>query len=345
MPIKVLIVDDSALMRKHFSNLFIREGFVVDIARNGEEALSKAVEFQPDCITLDINMPVMDGMTCLAILRDLYSCPIIMVSSLTQKGALVTLEALTLGAADFVLKTGGTVSRDIADIEAPLIDKIHALTDAVKPVRAIRKVNSTAAPVPHNTSSNRKVDVVLIGVSTGGPKKLEQILTQLSPQFPAPIVIAQHMPASFTSALSSRLDGICPLPVMEAGNKTKLKRGCVYIAKGDSDVVFSKSGQDIFIRPVPSSPSFLWHPSVDRMVESALSCYEPMNMVCVQLTGMGYDGVQAMSKAFKGGAITIAESEKSAVVFGMPKELIEAGCASFTLDSHHISGKLNALCR
>lgn len=345
MTVKVLIVDDSALMRKLFTQLFEKEGFIVQVARNGEEALTKAVEFEPDCITLDINMPVMDGMTCLAMLKKLYPCPIIMVSSLTQKGATITLEALALGASDFVLKTGGTVSRDISDLEAPLINKIHALAKTGKPQRPTIKPPPvvTQKAVRHKTSV--PFEVVLVGVSTGGPKKLEHLVANLSPAFPIPIVISQHMPASFTSALAKRLDGISPLNVVEVNAKMPIKAGNVYLAKGDADLAFSKIGGEVSARPVPSSPSFLWHPSVDRMVDSALNCYKPLSMLCVQLTGMGCDGVAAMSKAFKEGATTIAESEATSVVFGMPKELIEAGCASFVLDSPKVASKLNALCR
>ena len=345
MSVKVLIVDDSALMRKLFTELFEKEGFIVRVARNGEEALTKAVEFEPDCITLDINMPVMDGMTCLAMLKKLYTCPIIMVSSLTQKGATITLEALALGASDFVLKTGGTVSRDISDLEIPLINKIHALTKTGKPQRPTTKTPPVVKQKVVRSNKNVPFEVVLVGVSTGGPKKLEHLVANLSPSFPAPVVISQHMPASFTNALAKRLDGLSPLSVVEVDNKMPVKPGTVYLAKGDADLAFSKVGKDVFARPVPSSPSFLWHPSIDRMVDSALTCYKPLSMLCVQLTGMGCDGVAAMSKAFKEGATTIAESEATSVVFGMPKELIEAGCASFVLDSPKVASKLNALCR
>ncbi|AEA99152.1 chemotaxis protein CheB [Alteromonas mediterranea] len=345
MSVKVLIVDDSALMRKLFTELFEKEGFIVRVARNGEEALTKAVEFEPDCITLDINMPVMDGMTCLAMLKKLYTCPIIMVSSLTQKGATITLEALALGASDFVLKTGGTVSRDISDLEIPLINKIHALTKTGKPQRPTTKTPPVVKQKVVRSNKNVPFEVVLVGVSTGGPKKLEHLVANLSSSFPAPVVISQHMPASFTNALAKRLDGLSPLSVVEVDSKMPMKPGTVYLAKGDADLAFSKVGKDVFARPVPSSPSFLWHPSIDRMVDSALTCYKPLSMLCVQLTGMGCDGVAAMSKAFKEGATTIAESEATSVVFGMPKELIEAGCASFVLDSPKVASKLNALCR
>ena len=186
---------------------------------------------------------------------------------------------------------------------------------------------------------------MLVGVSTGGPKKLEHLVANLSPALPVPVVISQHMPASFTSALAKRLDGLSPLNVVEVNRKMPIQPGTIYLAKGDADLAFSKVGSEVSARPVPSSPSFLWHPSVDRMVDSALNYYKPLSMLCVQLTGMGCDGVAAMSKAFKEGATTIAESEATSVVFGMPKELIEAGCASFVLDSPKVASKLNALCR
>lgn len=345
MTVKVLVVDDSALMRKLFTQAFEKEGFIVQVARNGEEALSKAVEFQPDCITLDINMPVMDGMTCLALLRKLYPCPVIMVSSLTQKGATITLEALALGASDFVLKTGGTVSRDISNLEIPLINKINALAKTGKPARPTLKKPPVVKQRIVRTQKTTPFEVVLVGVSTGGPKKLEHLVTNIAPSFPIPIVISQHMPASFTCALAKRLNALSPLEVIEVDSKIPLNPGCVYLAKGDADLAFSKTGRDIFVRPVPASPSFLWHPSVDRMVDSAMNCFTPISMLCVQLTGMGCDGVAAMSKAFKEGATTIAESESTSVVFGMPKELIEAGCASFVLDSPLIVSKLNELCK
>lgn len=350
MAVKVLVVDDSALMRKLFTQVFTARGYQVDSARDGEEALTKSAAFKPDVITLDINMPVMDGLTCLSLLRKFHQCPVLMLSSLTQKGALVTLEALALGAADFVLKPGGTVSADISDIEDELISKIEALTASVrrtaapsKPVHTQQQtaaVKATAAPV-----KNGKVQVVMIGVSTGGPRKLEQILFQLPASFPCPVVVAQHMPKAFTAALAKRLNDLCPLEVVEVSSRMPLETGKVYIAKGDADLSFVKNQNTVFVRPIPASPNFLWHPSVDRMVESALGCFDAKNMLCVQLTGMGCDGVAAMSKAYSRGAVTIAESEATATVFGMPKELIQAGCASHVLDSHAIAQRINHLCK
>lgn len=351
MSVKVLVVDDSALMRKLFTETFIRNGFKVASARNGEEALSKAAEFRPEVITLDINMPVMDGITCLSLLKRVYQCPVLMLSSLTSKGALVTLEALALGAADYVLKPGGTVTRDICEIEKELVEKISAL--AGKPgSRISHQLAHPAAPAsraiqPARPVSTKSGDIqyVFIGVSTGGPKKLEQILTRLPADFPCPVIVAQHMPAQFTAALARRLDNLCHLHVVEVSSRMRIEPGHIYMAKGDADISLLKNAGQIFARPVPASPKHLWHPSVDRMVESAMGCINPANMLCIQLTGMGYDGVAAIAQAYRHGAVTIAESENTATVFGMPKELIQTGCASHILDSNQIASRVLNICK
>lgn len=345
MAVKVLVVDDSALMRKLFSQVFTRHHYDVETARDGEEALSKSASFKPDIITLDINMPVMDGLTCLSLLRKFHHCPVLMLSSLTQKGALVTLEAMALGAADYVLKPGGTVSKDIAAIEQQLITKVEALTQG----KQVSKKAECNLPVQSEVARPARakpgqISCVLIGVSTGGPRKLEDILTALPADFGCPIVIAQHMPKAFTSALANRLDKLCALDVVEVDQRMPLESGKAYIAKGDADISMVKNAQQISVRPVPASPNFLWHPSVDRMVESALGCIPPSQMLCIQLTGMGCDGVAAMSKAYKRGAVTIAESEDTATVFGMPKELIQANCATYVLGSQKIASKIIEIC-
>ena len=353
MNVKVLIVDDSALMRKLFSQLFSRNGLEVVTARDGEEAIDVAVRDKPDVITLDINMPKMDGITCLSLLNKVHPCPIIMLSSLTQKGALVTLEALALGASDYVLKPGGTVSTDISSIESELLSKIQSLTKGISARKAIRKTTVATAPAKKTETPQKakatpvartRIDCVLVGVSTGGPKKLEQLLTALPANFKAPIVISQHMPMAFTQALANRLDKLCQLKVVEVSEKMRLMPGTAYIAKGEADVVFLKDGGHLAVRPVPANPNYLWHPSVDRMVESANSQFDPARLLCIQLTGMGCDGVAAMSVSYNRGATVIAESEATATVFGMPRELIEAGCVHHILESHHIAQTVMRIC-
>jgi two-component system chemotaxis response regulator CheB len=343
--IKCLIVDDSALMRKHLTGVFQDQGgFELRAARNGEEALTVAGEFRPDVVTLDINMPVMDGLSCLSHLMVKYPCPVIMVSSLTEQGALATLEALAMGAVDYIAKPGGTISLSIGQIERELVHKVRAATRArlrrthglVQRVRTER--NKVVRPWPVRQANLE--GIVLIGVSTGGPAALEEILPFLPADFPWPLVIAQHMPANFTKALARRMDARCDLPVVEASSPLPLEPGRVYIGMGDADVVLARRGSRVVVTPRPSNKQSLWHPSVDLLVDSALQLFAPEQIIGVQLTGMGYDGARAFAELHRSGGRTIAESEESAVVFGMPGQLIERGGASIVLPAAQVVRQL-----
>ncbi len=352
-PIKVLVVDDSALMRKFIKQMLEEEGFEVYTARNGKDALERIKEVDPDVVTLDINMPVMDGITCLSHIMSEFPRPVIMVSSLTEKGALVTLEALQLGAVDYVTKPGGTISLDIRKIKDELVEKIKAvvLGRSTARVRArISRVAKKAKKEAHVlTKKAAKIagfkGIVLIGSSTGGPGTLEEILGSLPADFPLPILVAQHMPASFTKVFANRLNKSCELEVVHVERPMPLIANRVYIAKGNADVEVKKRLNRVVAESVPESPDYLWHPSVDRMVESALKVIPPEDIIAVLLTGMGYDGAETMTMVHRGGGKTIAESEETAIVFGMPKELIERGGADFVLPSYKIADKLIKLAR
>lgn len=353
---RVLIVDDSALMRKHLSSIFMEEGgFDVCTARNGLEAIAQQRAFNPDVITLDINMPEMDGLTALAMLMAEKPTPVIMVSSLTEKGAIATFEALALGAVDFIPKPGGTISLSIDAVRQQLIDKVRAALNTrhrktkvetpsqkpiepvkpqfVKGVSAIPQSDRLAAPM-------WPFGVVCIGVSTGGPRALEEILPQLPADFPWPILIAQHMPATFTQAFANRLNSLCALEVIEVCKPMPLQQGHVYIGKGGTDMVVSNRMGSLQVLPKPENPELLWHPSVEALLRSVAKNMNAVQVIGVMLTGMGYDGSDAMSALKKAGAKTIAESEESAVVFGMPAELIKKGGASMVLPSSQIANQL-----
>lgn len=347
--IKLLVVDDSALMRRHLLQLFEKErDFEVRAARNGVEALQALDEFDPDVITLDINMPEMDGLTCLSRIMVQRPKPVVMVSSLTEDGAEATFEALGLGAVDYVRKPDGTISLDIVRIQNELIMKVRSA--AVAKVRRSRGLSSrlaerskprsapiekVLAPLPRD-----KQGIVLVGVSTGGPGTLEEILPQLPTGFPWPVVVAQHMPSSFTGVFARRLGSLCRVPVSEVARQTVLEGGNVYIAKGDADLVFSKTVLGVMALPAPASAQHLWHPSVTRMVESAMNVLPPERLVGVQLTGMGDDGVKAMTTLRGRGGRTIAQDEATSVVFGMPGELIRYGGASVVLPAQRIAAQL-----
>lgn len=344
--IKLLIVDDSALMRRQLTRLFESEGdFIVRVARNGREAIEENLSFQPDVISLDINMPEMDGLTALSLLMAQRPVPVVMVSSLTEKGALATFEALNLGAVDFVTKPGGTISLSLQEVEAEIVAKIRSAAKAR--LKKGRGRTVVAAPPPEPAPTTRtfpsrlvRNGVVLIGVSTGGPRTLEDILPLLPAEFPWPVVVAQHMPPSFTRPFAERMNNLCELEVSELNRPTTLQAGQVYIAKGGADVVLSDCTGRLMANPRPENPQLLWHPSVELLGRSALEHCNPEHVIAVMLTGMGDDGAESFAELKRRGARTIAESEQSAVVFGMPAALIARDGASIVLPSDQIAKQL-----
>jgi two-component system chemotaxis response regulator CheB len=354
---KVLVADDSALMRKHLRDLFEGEpGFEVRTVRNGEEALAELGAFDPDVITMDINMPVMDGITCLSRIMAERPKPVVMVSSLTDAGAEATLQALSLGAVDFVRKPDGTISLSIDRIRQELLAKVraaaqakvrraHGLRERMRGARAHAAGSAATGQSGHTGQpwpAPGQMGMVLIGVSTGGPGTLEEILPFLPAGFPWAVLVAQHMPGGFTGPFARRLDGMCAMRVVEAAQQMPIEAGTVYIARGDSDLLVLRRAAGYVAAPVPVSAGHLWHPSVTRLVASALDVVPAGNLVAVQLTGMGDDGAEAMADLHRRGGRTIAQDEASSVVFGMPKELIRRGGASVVAHSGRIADQLAA---
>ena len=355
--LKILIADDSALMRKYLGDIFKDEGdFELCMARNGAEALALANSFKPDVMTLDVNMPEMDGITCLS--RIMVECPkpVVMVSSLTSRDAEVTLQALGLGAVDFIPKPDGTVSLHIDKIRHALVTKVRAAARA-KPrgsrflAERVRRASEQAQPAGRQmtegpaahapVAKGQPRGLVLIGVSTGGPGALEAILPRLPKHFPWPIVVAQHMPESFTGVFARRMDGLSALTVSEVAKPTQVAAGQIFIARGDADLLVSRRTGTLSVLPVPASEHHLWHPSVERLVVSALEHVPASNLVGVLLTGMGDDGAEAMATLRSRGGRTIAESEETAVVWGMPGELVKRGGASVVLPLQRIADQLS----
>jgi len=351
---KVLVVDDSALMRKHLRQILEGADYEVEIARNGEEGLEKIKSFNPAVVTLDINMPVMDGITCLSLIMQQCPRPVVMVSSLTEKGALATFEALELGAVDYVAKPGGTVSLNMRDVADDLLEKVEAAVGArVGKSRGLRQrlrvqrehaentqIEWRAKQTRTTTKTSAALKLVMIGVSTGGPRTVETIITSLPNSFPLPILIAQHMPARFTRVFAERLNKCTALEVIESGSATPLIPGQVVVARGDSDVKLVTRSGKLLARSVPAGEKFLWHPSVERMVQSAKEICDPKSLICVQLTGMGNDGAKTMAELHELGTLTIAESEETAIVYGMPRELVKLGGADYVLPSNEIANRL-----
>lgn len=352
--IKLLVVDDSALARKLIGQMFATEpDFSIQFARNGSEALELIALARPDVVTLDVHMPEMDGLACLDRIMVKHPCPVVMVSSATAAGADATLEALRLGAVDFVTKPTGAVSLRIADMAQPLIEKVRAAAGArLKSSLRLRErvrhrtgqtSGALRTPVRKARPAARGEGLVLVGTSTGGPPALEMLLTALPATFPWPIVIAQHMPATFTAAFARRLDGISQLAVQEIRTPVALKPGCAYIGRGDADVVISRRAGELVAMAAPAQSGYPWHPSTDRMVRSALNQLDPRQLVGVLMTGMGNDGAEAMALIHAQGAKTIAEAEETAVVWGMPGELVKAGGADYVVPLHKIAAQLRKL--
>jgi two-component system chemotaxis response regulator CheB len=347
--IKLLIVDDSALMRRLLNFVFQTEGdFTVRLAHNGKEAVALNNEFKPDVITLDINMPEMDGITALSFIMAERPVPVVMVSSLTDKGALATFEALHLGAVDYVTKPGGTISLSIEDISEILVSKVRAAAKAkVKGakirglVQQLREERERQPPPPvFMRRGLGNEGVVVMGVSTGGPRTLEDILPLLPADFPWPVLVAQHMPPSFTRTFADRMNEMCALAVVEAAQPMTVEPGTVYVGKGGADMILGRRNGKLTVLAKPESKEFMWHPSVELLGRTALECCDPARLVAVMLTGMGYDGADAFAEIKKLGGRTIAESEDSSVVFGMPAELIKRGGATVILHAEKIAEQL-----
>ena len=341
---KVLVVDDSALMRRRIGQILTAHGLTVETARNGLHALDCVERVAPDVITLDINMPEMDGLTCLAELMQRRPTPVVMISSLTEDGAVATLEALSLGAVDYVCKPGGTVSLDIAAAEAEIAAKVTAAAKArLRRATGLRaRLASERAKVTPSRAANASssTGVVVIGSSTGGPSTLEEVLGGLPSDFPAPILVCQHIPASFTGPLARRLDGVCALPVQEVTKPTLLENGHVYIGRGDADFVVGSRGERLVAMPTPSDRTVPWRPSVGRLVRSVMKVVAPQRVIGVMLTGMGDDGAADMALLRRSGAHTVAEAESTCVVFGMPQALIKAGGAETVLPCDDIAAQV-----
>ena len=355
--IKVLVVDDSALVRKLFGRVLSAEAdFTIEFARNGAEALARLEAFGPDVITLDVQMPQMDGLQCLDRIMLQRPCPVVMVSSVTGAGADATLEALRLGAVDFVPKPAGAVSLRMDEFAPTLTDKIRAAATARLPAslrlrERVRFKAGGALSVPTQTVETADETIpaahgegiVLVGTSTGGPPALEALLVPLPADFPWPIVVAQHMPAGFTGPLAKRLDGICALRVLEVSRPLPLRAGSVYIGRGDADVIISHRPSGLVVMAVPAGASYLWHPSTDRLVRSAMEHKAASQLIGVLLTGMGNDGAAGMASLRSRGGVTIAEAEATAVVWGMPGELARSGGASIVLPLPQIARRLQRL--
>jgi two-component system chemotaxis response regulator CheB len=338
--IRVLVVDDSALIRRLFSETFAASGgFEVETARDGVEALERLAAFRPDVVTLDVHMPKLDGLACLDRIMLERPTPVVMVSAVTQAGAEQSIRAFELGAVEVVTKPSGALSLKMDRFGPQLLAAVRAAAQAriSKARRLADRLRSRMAPLVSPATQRRARvrsaaapagdGLVVVGCSTGGPAALDMLLSALPAEFPWPVLVAQHMPASFTGALARRLDALTPLTVREVSHAALLRPGEVYIGRGDADLLVAARPDGLTAVAAPRSESYAWHPSVDRLTDSALALMPPSQIVGVLMTGMGDDGAAAMTRLRAAGGRTIAEAESTAVIWGMPGELVRAGGA------------------
>lgn len=337
--IKVLVVDDSAIVRKLLSEQLSRSPQikVVGTAPDPYVARDKIVALEPDVITLDVEMPKMDGITFLKKLMRYYPLPVIVVSSLTPKGSQLAMEALEAGAVEVIPKPGSSYSvKELGDI---LIEKIRAAAQSKIPASVRLPATATQAVSTIELSGLRFTTekVIAIGASTGGTEAIRKLLVQMPPDAPG-IVIVQHMPAQFTSAFAKRLDELCKIRVTEATDGEALMEGKALIAPGNYHLVLSRSGAKYQVQVKTGPRVYYQRPSVDVLFHSVAREAGP-NSVGVLLTGMGADGAKGLLAMRQAGARTIAQNEETCVVFGMPKEAIHLGAAEKVLPIEDIASE------
>ena len=354
---RVLIVDDSALVRRLLTDIFARAGgFEIQAARNGREGVELARSFDPAVITLDVNMPEMDGLTALSHIMSESPRPVVMLSSITTRDAQSTLQALGMGAVDCIPKPDGTISSAIVNYADEIVARVRSAAAArIRPLRGKALGSPPARPpfapapaaaiAPRGRGAWREHALVLLGCSTGGPRALDDVIPRLPENFPAPMVVALHIPESFTGAMADRLNAASRVRVVELSSCVELLPGTVYIARGDADVVVSTRSGTLQGVSVTRDPRLTWHPSVERLVLSGLEAVPAPQLVAVQLTGMGNDGADAMCTVRARGGRTIAESEETATVYGMPRALVEGGGAEYVLPSQRIGDAIDRVVR
>ncbi len=359
MPTRVLVVDDSAFFRRRVSEMLSADPRleVVGTAVDGQDAIEKTASLRPDVITMDIEMPVMDGITAVRRIMAQQPRPILMFSSLTTDGAQATLDALEAGAVDYLPKRFEDISKDREEARRKLCDRVYALATrgharpaprpaagttpgsprvatgagrlrSTYPIGAAAATATPARPAPRPAFVPHRgnIKLVAIGTSTGGPVALQEVLTKLPGHFPFPLLLIQHMPGSFTPAFAQRLNQQCAVTVREAQDGDGLKPGLALLAPGGMQMILDSRGGRTVVRIIESDPRLTYKPSVDLTFGSVAKLY-PGQALAVVLTGMGADGREGARLLKQGGSSVWAQDEASCVVYGMPAAVAEAGLA------------------
>jgi len=368
MAYKVLVVDDSSFFRRRVTDILNKDPQleVIDVAVNGQEAVDKAILLKPDVITMDIEMPVLNGIAAVKKIMAQSPTAILMFSSLTHQGAKSTLEALEAGALDFLPKKFSEIAQSSDEAGSLLRQRVAQLAkkrgfsrrslsserfsrkrsqDTQSGISTRESISSSTAPVKKTTSalkvsSGKKYSLLAIGTSTGGPVALQKILTTFPQDFPLPIIMIQHMPATFTNAFASRLNSLCKINVKEASDGDILKPGCAYLAPGGRQMIISGTENAAKIKIIDdNSAKITFKPSVDVSFGSAAKIFGG-NVLGVILTGMGADGREGARMLKTKGATIWAQDEQSCVVYGMPQAVTVAGISQLSLPLDAISSSI-----
>jgi two-component system chemotaxis response regulator CheB len=363
MAVKVLVVDDSGFFRRRLTEILSTDPNiqVVGTASNGREAIDQAMTLRPDVITMDYEMPMMDGITAVRNIMQRCPTPVLMFSSLTHEGARVTLDALDAGAVDYLPKNFEDISRNPEKVKARLCEKVHSIA---RSNRRYSSFNPAAVPAPAPTAPGaaapspsprpaaqpaaqasaaprrKSYKLVAIGTSTGGPVALQRVLTQLPGNFPAPIVLIQHMPAAFTRAFAERLDKLCRISVKEAEDGDVLRPGLALLAPGGKQMMVDARGA---VKILPGDERLNYKPCVDITFGSAAKSFSD-RVLAVVLTGMGADGREGARMLKQSGSQVWAQDEASCVIYGMPMAVVKANLADAVYGLDEIGRHLTEAC-
>ncbi|MBN1301156.1 MAG: chemotaxis response regulator protein-glutamate methylesterase [Melioribacteraceae bacterium] len=347
--IKVIIVDDSAFMRKSLSIMLESDDSIeiIAAAKDGLEGYELIKKLRPDIVTLDIEMPRMDGLTALKKIMTDCPTPVLMVSSLTTEGAESTIKAMEYGAIDFIPKELSYVNVNIIKIKDDLIKKIKAIVQHKRSLERLERLKRIQSPkvagtiLHSNTIPVSDYRAVALGISTGGPLSLQKVIPSISENINVPVFVVQHMPPKFTRSLADRLDNLSKLKVKEAEDEETVEKNTVYIAPGGFHMMVKTNQKNIPVIKIAERPIDTLHkPSVDVMMNSVVEIYGKKTLAII-MTGMGKDGLEAMKKLKSLGGTCIAQDERTSIVYGMPKAIVDAGIADAVLGLEQISENIN----
>jgi two-component system chemotaxis response regulator CheB len=347
--VRVVVVDDSAFSRRTITKMLegIKDIKVVGFAVNGEEGIQKVATLKPDLVTLDLDMPKMDGFTLLRILTTHFSVPVIVISALS--GADSVFKALELGALDFIAKPSRSASTSLLLIQDDLQRKVLQIIkhktmdicclshDALAEEQMTTSLQYVEQPAARKQQTT--IDMVAIGSSTGGPQALQSIFSSFEQKFPFSAVVSQHMPAGFTRAFADRLNRSSLFDIKEAEDGDSILPGRILIAPGGANMIFELCGDQVTVRIVPPTAADRYVPSIDAMLESCAGIYRK-RMIAVILTGMGNDGKKGVRSVHEQGGYVIAESDETAVVYGMPREAVATGLVDRVVPLHSIASEI-----